>query len=93
MKITRGRASFWLQESQFDLAIWLQERPHRVWIYLGEKLERIQHHLIERPGLVLLCRLRGHLPEPDQCMRPEHDFCICCFKPMPYQAKRPERSS
>lgn len=31
----------------------------------------------------LACLFTGHTPERDQCMRPEHDFCLWCHKPMP----------
>jgi hypothetical protein len=31
----------------------------------------------------LACFFTGHTPERDHCMRPEHDFCLWCHKPMP----------
>lgn len=39
-------------------------------------------------GQKILCRVTGHDPQQDQCLRPEHDFCIWCNKSMPGKAPR-----
>lgn len=37
----------------------------------------------------LLCRLFGHLPMPDQCGNPTHDYCGWCQKSMPGRGVNP----
>lgn len=44
--------------------------------------------VIERPTLWLLCKIYGHEPTMDHCMKPSHDLCLWCRKPMPSQAPR-----
>lgn len=41
-------------------------------------VERL-HYPLQRA----ICTIHGHVPERDQCMRPEHDFCLWCHKSMP----------
>lgn len=36
----------------------------------------------------IICFFAGHVSERDQCDKPEHDFCLWCFKPMPFKASR-----
>lgn len=37
---------------------------------------------------VLACQVFGHVPVPDHCGIPEHDFCAGCQIPMPGKASR-----
>ena len=41
----------------------------------------------------LLCKHAGHLAVPDNCGRPEHDYCSRCNVQLPGQAQRAERRS
>lgn len=82
MRFPRARVNFWLVEGQYAVAGWLQER--RRTRRLGEYLETAQRMLVETPTRRTLCAFLGHLPERDQCMRPEHDYCVWCLRSMPY---------
>lgn len=31
----------------------------------------------------VICLIAGHVPIPDNCGIPEHDYCAWCGKPMP----------
>jgi len=66
------RVRFWLTDGQYDSdgSDW-----HVTW-----------HGWIEDAGKWLLCRAFGHLPIPDQCGKPEHDYCACCLRATPRQA-------
>jgi len=35
--------------------------------------------------------LRAHVPIEDHCLKPEHDFCARCDKPMPFQGPNLEK--
>lgn len=35
--------------------------------------------------------LQAHQPIEDHCMKPEHDYCIRCEKPMPFQGPNVEK--
>lgn len=76
----RGRINFWLVETQHD---WWIERGK-----VAEAFGSLQIALIETPARWLLCRLFGHKPIPDQCGRPEHDFCVWCNHALPGAALR-----
>jgi hypothetical protein len=68
---------FWRLEVIDD---WLMDRvPERVWLaFPTAQLNR------------LACALLGHAPIPDQCDKPEHDYCAYCSKQMPGAAHKPE---
>jgi len=34
-----------------------------------------------------LCAVLGHEPVPDQCNKPEHDYCVWCGKRMPRKVR------
>jgi hypothetical protein len=34
------------------------------------------------------CKLLGHVPIPDHCNIPEHDYCAWCQLPMPGMGRR-----
>lgn len=58
--------------------LWRDDRP--------EWADRVIDPLIG-PVSRLLCLAYGHMPERDQCGRPEHDFCLWCNKRMPGAAR------
>lgn len=88
-RISRRRIRYWLGETQYDWMDWrlaLRLPPGSVDAITGA-----QERWIEQPASQVLCRIWGHEPEMDQCMRPEHDYCICCRILLPGQA--PQRKS
>ncbi|HEX2550449.1 MAG TPA: hypothetical protein VHK64_02555 [Nocardioidaceae bacterium] len=50
--------------------------------------DTIELHAADRVA-ALVCRRYGHLPEPDQCGMPQHDYCIGCNELTPGMAERP----
>lgn len=38
-----------------------------------------------------ICYLFGHSPTPDQCNKPEHDFCSWCLRLTPSEVPRTEK--
>lgn len=79
------RFRFWLTDDQYD-RLMTDDVPDTDWRWTVRGW-------IERAGLRALCLTFGHTPVPDQCAIPEHDFCVCCMKPMPGAAHRPPAST
>lgn len=74
------KAWAWLTDGQWDR---LSSRgvPTEHWRWeFGDRLQTA--------GCWVLCQGFGHKPVPDQCDKPEHDFCVYCMKPMPHLADR-----
>jgi hypothetical protein len=42
---------------------------------------------VSDPGDKVACWILGHVPIPDQCCKPDHDFCAYCGKSMPGKAQ------
>lgn len=84
---------FWLTD---DLYEGLEKRISGVHEAANEAMRAIEGRIengaehLETFGLWALCRYYGHKPVPDQCGRPEHDFCVYCSKLMPNSAHRPQ---
>lgn len=70
----------WLTDGQFDRLVnrGVADADWR-WTF-GEWLNQT--------GCRALCVAFSHHATPDQCDKPEHDFCVYCMKPMPYLADR-----
>lgn len=45
-------------------------------------------HDILISATTMICDYLGHVPCPDQCNLPAHDYCIWCKTPTPGMAKR-----
>lgn len=56
------------------------------WVWNG-KPDKIFAYL-EGPVGWTCCKIWGHEPVPDQCDKPEHDFCSWCMKSTPFQANK-----
>lgn len=70
----------WLTDGQYDLLQkWKVKDDNWVW-WIGDR--------VQTAGCWVLCHTFGHKPVPDQCNKPEHDFCVFCNKPMPFLADR-----
>lgn len=74
-----------------DLARLLMQEP---WV-TDEALEKLTwDHVgsaIEEPIKRAVCAARGHEVIPDQCNKPEHDWCVLCGDRFPGQADVPSR--
>ena len=46
------------------------------WAYIGD------------PGCWVLCKIMGHQPIDDQCMMPEHRYCLWCHAPQPNREEK-----
>lgn len=66
---------------------------HRLFWWLQSIVEVIpeRHDWLMDPPLWLqahLCWIGGHVPVPDHCGIPEHDYCAHCMAPTPSLAER-----
>jgi hypothetical protein len=71
---------FWRLET---LDYWIMDHaPERVWLaFPSGQINR------------MACTLLGHVPIPDQCNKPEHDFCAFCSKRMPGAAHKSDSAA
>lgn len=57
----------------------------RIMIHYDENIKDVTLELaLQR----IVCFISGHTPVRDQCMKPEHDYCLWCTKSMPYKWKK-----
>lgn len=76
---------FWLNDRQYDFRDTKGIRDE-----IASRLDpdwNRQERFIERPGLKLMCLIRGHESEPDHCGIPSHDYCLICGLSTPYQVE------
>jgi hypothetical protein len=59
-----------------------RQRVHKRLFFLAEEWP----WWLEDPWRKMCCVFLGHEPIPDQCGKPEHDFCAWCMKSLPGRA-------
>ena len=80
---------WWKNDRWEDRVLTLTDRPGVP--FAGRLYELLTPLGWDRSQRLICWLLRAHLPTEDHCMKPEHDFCARCNKPMPFQGPNVEK--